>query len=594
MIQLKKRFTFNNYSIKHQLLLIILPLILLSTILIGGLLVLDSTRQLEESYNNLLQTDAKHTRSIVHDATSSFEKYADNITSNEMIRSILSKDYQDFKNSQDHLTIHNMILDLRRRDTSISSIQIYTDNPSIPSYRGIISLADEKNKPQWLEQASTQMTEFWTTTSQDEDNSLSVLTLYQQIPLPLSPYKAYLEMKLDYNYLNNRINNSSYINQLSLNHGDLFYSDQFSDMGQKAPFINEESSSAVKIKRATNDGKNSLLATTNLKLNNQTDTITIYAYDNQALGAINNNILRWSAILLLFSLIAIVLTLYFIRFFSHRLQLLHEAVYRASIEDYQYFKEIDGKDEISTISLNFHKILNRMKKTEEEIYKSKLHEQELINQQQKMAFSILASQINPHFLFNTLETIRMTALKNQDKDVAHATKLLSQSMRYTLSNQGSAMTTLQRELDAIDVYTQIQQLRFGERVNYHCKVDSTINTNTVHLLPLLIQPLIENAISHGLEGITENGYVTLTIEPALNSTLVITVSDNGIGISPDQLRIIQDRISLNDLEDTNHIGLKNVHNRICQYYGEDYGLTIHSQLGQGTKIQLLLPLENKN
>lgn len=594
MKNIKQNLAFNNYSIKHQLLLIFLPLILLSTLVIGGVLIYDSSSQLDHSYKELAITDAEHTRSIIHDATNSFEKYAEYVTNQARVQGILVQEYDDFTKSSKRLEISTIISELRKQDTAIYSMRIYTDNPTIPTYMGLNSLQNLEATPEWLEKASSQMSEFWTISYEDNHGDFPFLTLYQQIPLPLSSYKAYIEIKMDYNYLNNRISNSSYVNQLFLNDGLIFYSDKYAQIGTLPNTILENLSTKVNVTYQTQSDSLSLLAYSRLKLGNQTDSIGVYSFDYSAPSAIQSNLIRWGSILLLFLAFSIFLTLYFTKFFTSRVQKLHEAVYRASTEDYLFFKEIDGHDEISTISLNFHKILNRMKKNEEDIYQSKLHEKELINQQQKMAFSILASQINPHFLFNTLETIRMTALKNQDKDVAHATKLLSQSMRYTLSNQGSGMTTLQRELDAIDVYTQIQQLRFGERVHYHCKVDSTIDTKAIHLLPLLIQPLIENAISHGLEGITENGHVTLTVEPAQNSTLVITVSDNGIGISPDQLRIIQERIRLNDLEDTNHIGLKNVHNRICQYYGEDYGLTICSQLGQGTKVQLLLPLENKN
>ena len=185
-----------------------------------------------------------------------------------------------------------------------------------------------------------------------------------------------------------------------------------------------------------------------------------------------------------------------------------------------------------------------------------------------------------------------SALQHKDRDVANAIRLLSKSMRYTLSNQGKRITSLQEELDAIQVYTQIQQLRFGERVHYKCIIDSELNPKEIYLLPLLIQPLIENAISHGLESVAQNGFVTLTISLYHPNILCISVSDNGVGIEPDKLAQIQKDIYKNDIEDTSHIGLKNVHNRIKQYYGDDYGLFISSTVEQGTIVKLLFPIKN--
>ncbi|SFU55054.1 Histidine kinase-, DNA gyrase B-, and HSP90-like ATPase, partial [Streptococcus gallolyticus] len=145
----------------------------------------------------------------------------------------------------------------------------------------------------------------------------------------------------------------------------------------------------------------------------------------------------------------------------------------------------------------------------------------------------------------------------------------------------------------IQVYTQIQQLRFGERVHYNCIIDPELNPKEIYLLPLLIQPLIENAISHGLESVAQNGFVTLAISLQEPNTLCISVSDNGVGIEPAKLARIQEDISKNDIEDTSHIGLKNVHNRIKQYYGDQYGLFISSIKGQGTIIKLLFPLQKQ-
>ena len=196
-------------------------------------------------------------------------------------------------------------------------------------------------------------------------------------------------------------------------------------------------------------------------------------------------------------------------------------------------------------------------------------------------------QINPHFLFNTLETIRMTALKNQDREAADSIKLLSKSMRYTLDNEGRKITTLGDELRAMEIYTRIQKMRFGERVNLETVIQPDIDVDHLPVLPLLIQPLIENAISHGLEKLTRPGLITLTVTQA-KGILKIQVQDNGVGLTTDDLERLRKRVEDKDLEDSRSIGLRNVNNRIKMYYGQNYGLKITSQLNVGTTVTLFL------
>lgn len=157
-----------------------------------------------------------------------------------------------------------------------------------------------------------------------------------------------------------------------------------------------------------------------------------------------------------------------------------------------------------------------------------------------MEFNILAGQINPHFLFNTLETIRMMAMTSGNSDVVYAIKLLAKSMRYTLEAHGTKRTSLEESLDAVHVYVKIQRMRFGDRVNFSYSVSNEIDQKEVQILPLLIQPLVENAISHGLEGITYPGFVRLTITKD-GHDLVIVVQDNGSGIPPEKLEHLQQK-----------------------------------------------------
>ena len=212
----------------------------------------------------------------------------------------------------------------------------------------------------------------------------------------------------------------------------------------------------------------------------------------------------------------------------------------------------------------------------------------MLNRQQQMEFKMLASQINPHFLYNTLEAIRMQALSNGDKNVAKSVKLLGKSMHYVLENTGTNATTLDREIDYVKVYLSIQQIRFPDQINYVIDIDEQILPGHCRILPLLLQPVVENAVVHGLEGM-KNGFIMISVKLKDSTFIEITVQDNGSGIEEARLKALINHINFGDTEGSSSIGLYNVSQRIRLCYGDQYGVTINSRQGHGTSVILTLP-----
>ena len=143
-------------------------------------------------------------------------------------------------------------------------------------------------------------------------------------------------------------------------------------------------------------------------------------------------------------------------------------------EDYDFKEMVRGEDELSEAFSDLEVMVQNIKEKDAQMYKVLLKEQELTNEQQKMEFKMLASQINPHFLYNTLETIRMKAYTVGDREVATAIKLLGKSMRYVLENNGTAFTALKEELDYIEIYMKIQKLRFTDKFDYELDRKSVV------------------------------------------------------------------------------------------------------------------------
>ncbi|MBO4414508.1 MAG: histidine kinase, partial [Lachnospiraceae bacterium] len=225
-----------------------------------------------------------------------------------------------------------------------------------------------------------------------------------------------------------------------------------------------------------------------------------------------------------------------------------------------------------------------------EQYEAQIKAQDIRNEQQKMEFKMLSSQINPHFLYNTLETIRMKALTSGDTEVANAICLLGKSMRYVLENTGNKDTTLAKELEHLKVYLEIQELRFGDRLDYMINIQEGLLPENYRMMGLLLQPVAENAIIHGLADREEGGRVNIDVY-STDNILCIDISDNGCGIEKEQLEALNSSLdSYGGESRTNSIGLYNINRRIRLSYGEDFGIRIESVSGSWTKVSIILPL----
>jgi len=221
----------------------------------------------------------------------------------------------------------------------------------------------------------------------------------------------------------------------------------------------------------------------------------------------------------------------------------------------------------------------------DEVYIQKLQKERLISHQKEMQLKILSNQINPHFLYNTLETIRMMALEKKEENIAATIKMLSQLFRQSLS-AGEKTITLEKEVDLVQNYLAIQKLRFGSRLEYY--IDMEPGLGGYNILPLLIQPLVENSIVHGLENKPGGGCIRVAIT-AKNDMLCIDVSDNGAGMEPENLEKLRNDLANSESSINGHIGLVNVNRRIILSYGSGFGLHVSENAGSGLFVQMLLP-----
>ena len=236
-------------------------------------------------------------------------------------------------------------------------------------------------------------------------------------------------------------------------------------------------------------------------------------------------------------------------------------------------------DEIGALNQEFDEMSRRLKRLIEEVYTTKIKEQEA-------ELNALIAQINPHFLYNTLDSIHWMAIKNRDYSVGEQLEALAAIFRHVL-NQGEECVTIASEVEFIQNYMAIMESRFGRRVKIQIQTEPGLEK--VMIPKLIIQPLVENGILHGLEPKKEGGTILITIAER-EKKLVIAVEDDGVGA--DAAEIVKKMKDGDGGKDT--FALKNIDDRIRLRYGNSYGLRFESKPGEGTRVLVVMPLEEEN
>ena len=213
------------------------------------------------------------------------------------------------------------------------------------------------------------------------------------------------------------------------------------------------------------------------------------------------------------------------------------------------------------------------------------------NRKTEMELAALQNQIDPHFLYNTLDGIRSQALRAGQTEIAEMTGKLSRLFRYSVRNRGD-LVTLEEELSSVEDYFSIQEYRFEERFRLSCEADP--ETLRYYLPKMTFQPIVENAIYHGLEPNKGSGTLVIRAE-RLEKGLRVIVRDDGVGMDEETLERLRDRLNGAPPEAGSGgrhsgIALYNVNRRLRLLFGDSSGLTISSVPGMGTDVEVRLPL----
>ena len=238
----------------------------------------------------------------------------------------------------------------------------------------------------------------------------------------------------------------------------------------------------------------------------------------------------------------------------------------------KYQVEDDGKDEVHELSVNFNELLNRV----EELVQTVQMEQE---QKRETQLQLLQAQINPHFLFNTLNTLHSLAILNDDKPLSEGVSALSKLLRNTIVDS-KEYVTVQEEIENVKNYIVIQKLRYGNLFETVYNIDEEVKD--CKIMKFILQPIVENSILHAFDEDKENQILTIRAQ-RVEDCLRIEIGDNGKGFKRRDANHSHNKLS--------GIGIANIEDRIRLMYGDKYSMTIESEINVGTIVTLLLPYE---
>lgn len=589
----EKRGFWRGQKFGRQMAVLYLVAVLLPMNILGGRFLYHNYKEQNQYYSDMLTAYNAGLKRTITEITRQIYAVSDSIVYNKSVIEVLKKSYDstaEWMEAMDTLTLMDEYI---TKYSGIEEVRIYLDGPEVINYKQFRGVNLSIQNSDWYRRARGQYSGFWLSFEEKDSygNLVRNLTLVRKMVLTGSSKEAVVMIKVKESYLNSRLENQGYVTVATVNDMPAFYSSVSEYRGQNLPMeIDYDRQNYTYTGRITLNGRRVLASVSTLHpVLSSATSIYVAAYDMNALKNIREILFNNLLILALAVCIPVLIVYTATRRFTGQVLSLRNEMHKASQGEYDTMSdEFVGSEELSEAFEDLRGMVKNIQQMEAEQYETRLKEQSIRNEQQKMEFKVLASQINPHFLYNTLEMIRMKAVTAGDREVATAIKLLGKSMRYVLENTGASDTTLKQELDHILTYLQIQQLRFGERVRYQINIEPWMDTSHYRILPLLLQPIVENAISHGLEG-QEQGCIWIAVYLS-DGKLHIDISDNGCGMEEETLTEVMRKIEdYTRVRRKSSIGLYNINRRIKLSYGEEYGITIHSTPGEGTRVSVSIP-----
>jgi two-component system, sensor histidine kinase YesM len=277
--------------------------------------------------------------------------------------------------------------------------------------------------------------------------------------------------------------------------------------------------------------------------------------------------------------IILILSFLFSSNIANKIKKLHSAMNSMENGNFDTIIENKSKDELGLLTVSFNKMSSRLKEYVDKVYIAEI-------KSKSAELSLLHSAINPHFFYNTIESIRMKAVEEHSREISQMLYVFGRLFQWRISNNQSIIT-IEEEIDSINWFIDLIEYRFQE--NFVAKIVIDQSIYEFGIPKLLLQPIIENAVQHGLFHKSQKSFLLIRGYKC-NQRIIFEIIDNGIGMDETQIREIYDKFEGNaPTNDSKHIGLTNVMRRIKVMFGDSYKVEIKSQKNHWTKVCITLP-----
>ncbi|MBS4956707.1 MAG: histidine kinase [Clostridium sp.] len=579
----------NNMKIRTKLIISYLSIVIVTVLIVGVYLTSRMNNIVVENAIKEGRYNNNSIKSRMEEVLKLAINTSDMIYQDDNLHSMLKREYDNYGQVVSAYNEYTILSDYLKYYNEFNKVDMYVDNDTLLNTTGIFKVTDEIRGSSWYNKAIDDKGIITWLYKRDETTGNYSLSLVRSINSISRGHIGVLVISISPNYLANIVNDELYKTSILVD-GRVIYSNDLK-VGEIAELGGSEAEASYyyEINEEFNENGDHLILNT-FKLDKSFNNIfqVLVNVPVDIITMESNTVIKKGILIIgIVIMSSLIVILYFSKNFSDRINILRSEMHKVVKGNFNIKKSMDGNDEISEVYDDLYIMMESINKLIDEVYIRKIQQEKLMVKQKEAEFKMLANQINPHFLYNTLETIRMRAFCSGDRELASIVKKLGKIMRRNLevSNQN---VSFESELELVKNYLEIQGLRFKGKVEHEFNIE--VDSKKYNILPLLLQPIVENAFVHGLEGTKEKGKIVVSAFEDLGY-LLVEISDNGCGMSKERLEFINDNLGKTNKKENGHqsIGMGNINERIKIFYGDEYGIHIFSELNVGTKVVLVLP-----
>ncbi|MHA6482880.1 sensor histidine kinase [Paenibacillus sp. strain BS8-2] len=581
----------NDIRIKNKLIMSFILVVFVPILIVGVFLTSSFRQNVLDQATQQVGNNVERVKSQIANIVRMPLEISDNLLSDARLMNVVNTQYQTTYSVVAAYREYRDFRDSAKLYNEIHNVRFYYTNKTMLDNWEFIRVTPKKASEPWFKEASEEDGIRWLYVEDETKGNQKFLSLVRKVNFPLYRTSGVLIITIDPDVLGNMMRQETFDTMIIEDNGYIVAAKDSALVGSNINDITFDSPLAGKSEGTYEfnyKGKPSRVVIEKLvpsSSRNGLSIVSVFAVDSIVGGA--NRISMLGLVIMLVSFVVAWLLIYLTStLISKRMLILHKDLNKVAMGDLNVISSVSGNDELGLLSRQFNNMVVSIRGLMDEVADSESQKAQLLLRQREIKLKMMASQINPHFLFNALESIRMKAHLNGQKEISVVVRMLGKMIRQNLE-VGNRRIALRDEIEVVRCYLEIQKFRYGsERLSFLLDVDESCAA--VELPPLVIQPLVENAVVHGLDHVEQGGFVSVRVYRE-GESIRIEIKDNGAGI--DLSRMADIKQSLDDMEEEEQyrIGLRNVHQRLVMIYGEEFGLRITSEPGEGTFITFNIP-----